>query len=154
MLARSTPVSGCSTFEGLWPLQRNQRIPRARVDGDGVADALDVLHHPRIVARDVAGVDDQQEVGRREAIDEQIVDEGALRRKQAGILCLADRKLRRVVGRNALDRGEGVLAGDLDLAHVADVEDPGAGPHRRVFVRQAAVLDRHVPAAERNHFCR
>ena len=86
-----------------------------------------------------------------EAVDEQVVDERALRRQQAGVLRLPHGKLRCVVGRDALDGGERVLAGDLDLAHVADVEQPGAGAHRGMLVRQAAVLDRHVPAAERNH---
>ena len=40
---------------------------------------------------------------------------------------------------------------DLDLAHVADVEQPGARPHRHVLVDDAGVLDRHVPAGELDH---
>jgi len=133
-------------------LHGDQRVARARVDGDRVAHALDVFGHPRVVLGDVAGVHDQQEVRGAEAVHEQVVDEGALRREEAGVLRLADLQLRRVVGRDALDRGKRVLAGDLDLAHVADVEDAGLGADGGVFVREAAVLDRHVPAAERDHF--
>ena len=50
-----------------------------------------------------------------------------------------------------LDRGQRVLAGDLDLAHVADVEDAGARPHGHVLVGDARVLDGHVPAGVRHH---
>jgi hypothetical protein len=42
-------------------------------------------------------------------------------------------------------------AGDLDLAHVADVEEPRARPHGHVLVGDAGVLDGHVPAAEFDH---
>ena len=50
-----------------------------------------------------------------------------------------------------LDRLQRVPAGDLDLPHVADVEQPGAGPHGHVLVDQARVFDGHVPAAELDH---
>ena len=87
-----------------------------------------------------------------EAVDEQVVDERALRRQQAGVLRLPDlRASTASLRRDALDGGERVLAGDLDLAHVADVEEPGARAHRHVLVDDAGVLDRHVPAAERDH---
>ena len=43
-------------------LHREQRVARAGVDGDGVAGRLDVLGDPGVVLRDVAGVDDEQEV--------------------------------------------------------------------------------------------
>ena len=60
----STPVSGCRMLERLRPLNRQQRIARARVDGDRVARRLDLLGDPGVVLRDVAGVDDQQEMRR------------------------------------------------------------------------------------------
>src|SRR5476651_375628 len=139
-------------FQRFGALDGDQRIARARIDGHRIADTLDVLGHPRVVLRDVPRVDDEEEMRGTETVHEQVVDERALRREQAGVLRLPDLQLRRVVRRDALDRRERVLAGDLDLAHVADVEDPGAGAHGRVFVREAAVLDGHVPAAERDHF--
>ena len=89
---------------------------------------------------------------RGEAVDEQVVDERALRREQARVLRLTDGKLRRVVGRDALHGGQRVLAGDFDLAHVADVEQPGAGRGRPACsFDEAGILDRHVPAAKRHH---
>ena len=56
-----------------------------------------------------------------------------------------------VVGRDVLDRLERVGAGDLDLPHVGDVEQPGPRAHGHVLVGDAGVLDRHVPAAELDH---
>ena len=42
-------------------------------------------------------------------------------------------------------------AGQLDLAHVADVEQPGARADGQVLVGDAGVFDGHVPAAELDH---
>ena len=56
-----------------------------------------------------------------------------------------------VVGRDTLDGGERVVAGDLDLAHVAHVEQTGSGADGHVLLDDAGVLDGHVPAAEGNH---
>ena len=64
---------------------------------------------------------------------------------------LADREPGGVVGGDVLDGLERVPAGDLDLAHVADVEEAGAGPHGLMLEDDAGVLDWHVPAAELDH---
>jgi hypothetical protein len=53
--------------------------------------------------------------------------------------------------RDALHRRERIGAGDLDLAHVADVEQPGASADGHVLQDEARVLDGHVPPAERHH---
>ena len=73
------------------------------------------------------------------------------RRRQARVVGLADLQARGVVGRDPLDGGERVLAGHFDLAHVADVEQAGPGAHGQVLLRQAGILDRHVPAGKRHH---
>jgi hypothetical protein len=62
-----------------------------------------------------------------------------------------NRQLRGIVRRNVLDGRERVAARDLDLPHVADVEQPRARPDGQVLVTDAGVLNRHVPAAEFNH---
>ena len=135
-------------------LHGDERVSRARVDGHGIARRLDLARDPRVVLPDVAGVDHEQEMIGREAIHEQVVDERAGRRHQAGVLRLTDGEPAGVVRRNALHGRQRVLAGDLDLAHVADVEEAGARPHGGVLGHDAAagILDGHVPAAERNHF--
>ena len=88
---------------------------------------------------------------RPESIDEQVVDERPFGRRQAGVLNLADLQLRRIVRGDVLDRLERALAGNLDLAHVRDVEQSGRGANRHVLGGDAGVLHRHVPAAKRDH---
>ncbi len=88
---------------------------------------------------------------RRETIDEQVVHERAAVCHQPGVLRLADLELRRIVGRDALNRGQGVLAGDFDLAHVAHVEQPGSFANRQMLGDDARVFDGHVPAAKGHH---
>jgi hypothetical protein len=39
---------------------------------------------------------------------------------------------------------------DLELTHVADIEQTGSGAHSGVFLDDAAVLDGHFPSAEWN----
>ena len=54
-------------------------------------------------------------------------------------------------GRDALDRLERVLAGNFDLAHVADVEQTAGRTHRRVLFGSTAVGDGHLPPSEVHH---
>ena len=61
------------------------------------------------------------------------------------------RQLAGIVAGDVLDGAESVAAGNLDLPHVADVEEPGGGADRHVLLDEAGVLDRHVPAAELDH---
>ena len=133
------------------PLQREQRVARARVHRHRIADALDVLGDPVEVLHDVRRVDDEHEVLVRQPVGQHVVHERALRRRQRGILRLPDGQAAGVVRRDVLDRGQRVGARDLDLPHVADVEQPGARAHGHVLVDDAGVFDRHVPAAELDH---
>jgi len=52
--------------------------------------------------------------------------------------------------------GQGARAAELNLAHVADVEEAHAGADGQVLgdetSARAGVLDRHIPAAEVHHF--
>jgi hypothetical protein len=62
-------------------------------------------------------------------------------------------QLRRIAGAQHLYGGHRVFAGDLELAHVADVEETGALTDGKMLLRDAGVLDGHVPAAEGDHLC-
>ena len=59
---------------------------------------------------------------------------------------------RGVVARDLLHGGERITSRDLDLTHVADVEQAGAGSHRHVLLGDPRVFERHLPSAERDHF--
>ena len=46
-----------------------------------------------------------------------------------------------------------LVAADLELAHVRDIEDTGPRPHGAVLVHDRPVLDRHLEAGEGNEAC-
>jgi hypothetical protein len=145
------PGQGLHHADRLRALDGNKRVPRAGVHRHRVAGRLDVFGDMSVIGRNVRRVDDQQEMLFGQPVHEQVVDERTGGAHQAGIVGLADLQLRRVVARNALDRVERVSARDLDLAHVADVEQAGARAHGHVFGDDAGVFDRHIPAAEGHH---
>ena len=132
-------------------LQGDQRVAAARGDGHRVARRPDLPADPGDVLGDVGGVDDQQIVPGGELVDEQVVDDSALGRGQRGVLRAPRLELPGVVRRDALHGRERVVAGDLHLAHVADVEEPGRGAHRLMLLGDAGVLNRHVPPSEGGH---
>ena len=114
-------------------------------------EALGVAGDPGEVLVVVGRVDHEEVLLRTHAVDQHVVDEGRLRRHQGRVLDLPRGELGGVVRGEPLDVGQGVLARDQDLAHVADVEEPGLGPDGHVLGNDARVLDRHLPAAELDH---
>ena len=76
--------------KGLRPLDGDEGVSGADVDGDGVTDRLDVLDDVCVIAIDVLGVDNQEKVLRSQSVHEQVVDERALRGQQTRVLCLSD----------------------------------------------------------------
>ena len=56
-----------------------------------------------------------------------------------------------VVGGDEIGQARGFRPADLDLAHVADVEQADRRAHGLVLVDDAGVLHGHVPAAEIDH---
>ncbi len=115
----------------------------------------DLLANPGVVLVLGAGVDDEQVVVVAEPVDEDVVDERALRREQRGVVRLAVLEARGIVHGDVLHGGQRAGAAKLDLAHVAHVEEADAGAHGQVLGDEAAagagILDRHVPAAEVDH---
>ena len=142
---------GLHDVEGQRSLDREQGVPRAGVHGHRVADARDAVLNPPEARLDVGGVDHQQEVVVGQPVHQEGVEERALGRRESRVLRLPDVEAARVVGRHALHGGEGVRPRDLDLAHVADVEQPGGPAHREVLVGDTAVPEGHLPARERHH---
>ncbi len=136
--------------DGLGPLEGELGIGVAPVLGRH-GEALDVIDDPGVILVGVRGVDDQKIFLGTDAIDEHIVDEGPLGGRQRGVLDLARGQLRRVVRGQVLDEGQGVLAADDDLAHMADVEEPRPGPDGHVLVDDALVFDGHLPPEEFDH---
>jgi hypothetical protein len=92
-------------------------------------------------------------------VDEDVVDEGALRGEQGGVVRLAVLELRSVIHGEVLHGGERAGAAELDLAHVRDVKEADGGADGEMLGHEAAgtavelagVLNRHIPAAEVDH---
>ena len=68
---------------------------------------------PREVLGGIAGVDDEQILVGRLAVDEKIVDEGPLLRQERGVVDASVRQLRDVVGRQGLEPRQSARAGDV-----------------------------------------
>ena len=85
-------------------------------------------------------------------VDQDIVHEAAVIVEQAGVVRLADLQLPDAVGGDEIGELRRLRPADLDLAHVADIEEPGGGADGVVLVDDSGVLDGHVPASEIDHF--
>ena len=120
-----------------------------------------LLANPGEVLLRGARVDDQQIVVFAQAVHEDVVDEGALRREQRGVVRLPIHEARRVVHGDVLDSSKRAGTAKLDLAHVAHVEETDGGAHRHVLPNQSnaeaaggsGVFDGHIPSAEVDHLC-
>ncbi len=109
---------------------------------------------PVPVLFDVGGIDDQH-IGLVlfEAIHDQVVHDPAGLVGKGAVLRLTGRQFRGIVGGDALDQVQGMFAFHDELAHMADIEDPGVCADGLVFVVDAAVADRHIVTGEFGHFC-
>ena len=100
----------------------------------------------------VGGVDAQEIVVVGDFVDQHVVDESAVLVEQARILDLAGLEAAGGVGGDVIGQPQRLRAGDVDLAHVADIENTHAAAHGEVFFDQRGILHGHVPAAEIHHF--
>ncbi len=141
-------VSGArtSTERGPWiahravARERSSRIARKRVDplGEQVADQ-----------GSVAGVGHDQEPLLGQAVDDQVIEDPAVRGADHRVVGPADREAGRL-----RDDGRGQRLGrlgplDEQLAHVGQIEQAGPLADGPVLLEDAGVLERHLPAAER-----
>ena len=115
------------------------------------ARAAGMPGHPRPVLVDVRRVHRQHEAIARQARDRQVVDDAALRRAENRVLNLADVERAHVVRGQRLERRERALTVDLELAHVAHVEEAHRRAHRAMLLQDSAILHGHVPPAEFHH---
>ena len=138
-----------------WPLDGDQSYlgaPVAQVDavhaGGDRARVLDdhvgvggVDHDAVPVAADAAA----------KAVDDHVVDDPARLIEDERVARPAHRQPVEVQAGQPLDAGGGPGAGNVDLPHVADVEQAGRRAHGAVLGDDARVLHRHAPAREGDH---
>jgi hypothetical protein len=98
--------------------------------------------------RGVGGVRDHEELAGGHPVDDQVVDDPAVRGADHGVTGPAGRQRGRLPDQGVVQRVGGVRAGDRDLAHVRQVEQAGRRAYRVVLCRLAAVPQRHQPPGE------
>jgi hypothetical protein len=143
-------------LKGAWALESELGVVAGVVgDVDG-RKAADLPANPGVVFVFGAGVDYEEIVIGAETMDEDIVDEGSLRSEQGGVLGLAVFETGSVVHGDVLNGGQRAGTAELNLAHVGDVKQTDGGADGEMLGEDACsgtgVLDRHIPAAEVDHF--
>ena len=82
-------------------------------------------------------------------MDEEVIDDAPVGIEERGVLDLSIDQLCRIVGGQPLDQRQRVASTDLDLPHMAHIEEADAGPHRQVLLNGSRrVLHRHLPPSE------
>jgi len=99
----------------------------------------------------VGGVRDQQVTFGGKGVDVDVVHDAAFGVADGGVVALAGLQPGHVVGADAAQEGRRLRAGQLEAAHVGDVEHAGGGAHGGVLLDDADVLDGHLPAGEGHH---
>ena len=133
---------------GIGALEREHRVVR-----EGVLDLhlrRGVLLEPGEVLLVIRRVGHRQVAVLGQAVGEEVVEDPAVLAAEHRVLGAAHGDLRDVVGEDPLEEGLGARAAGLDLAHVRDVEEPGALADGDVLLADALVLHRHLPAGERH----
>jgi hypothetical protein len=121
MPLRSTAVSFCSVALGFRPLDGDLRVAVAIVFDDGVAMVLrgDVLE----ILILIGGVDAEEVVILGHLVHQDVVHKTAVLVEQARVVRLADLQFWHGVGSNGIGEFGGLGPANLDLAHVADIEN-------------------------------
>src|SRR5712692_7299695 len=106
---------------------------------------------PLAIHVDIRGVDAQHVMLRRKPIDDEIIDRAAAGRAHQRVLGLAVGEARRGICQRMLEQRERPRPAQVELAHVAQVENAGGRTHRQVLFDYAGVAERHLEAAKLRH---
>ena len=97
----------------------------------------------------VGGVADD-EVRAVDVVADQVVDDPAVLLAEHRVLRLAGLERAGIAHQRVTQEGHRLGSGDVDLAHVRQVEEAGRGTHRAVLLEDGSVLHRHLVAGERD----
>src|SRR5580700_6617038 len=87
------------------------------------------------------------------AINNEVVNYAALFVQHQSVLPVSDVEPLHVVGQYDIQPALGSWSRHLNLTHVRNVKDANVLTNSLVFVQDTRIEDRHVPAAEADHFC-
>jgi pimeloyl-ACP methyl ester carboxylesterase len=126
----------------------------------GTHDALRFMRtHPAMVAQNVDvegfrnGFQTVLHIAEESDRPEQfvVVDDTTVIIQKKGVLAFARLQAVNVVRQQVVQPSSRAVAADEELSHVRDVECADRGAHGGVFIENARVLYRHMPAAEIDH---
>ena len=83
--------------------------------------------------------------------DQDVIEDCAFRGGKDGVLNLSRRQAGDVVGGQFLQEIAGAGAPDVELSHMADIEETRPAANRQVLVDDAGELHRHFPAGKPYH---
>ena len=130
-------------------LDGHARVTRAFV-GQGDAGEEAGLH-PGEVLGGFGGIDHQEPCFGSGAVKNEVINHPAAFVEEERVLPLPDPETGVVVGEEAVQPVAGGGALDAELSHVRDVEDAAGTADREVFLGDALVLHRHIPAGKGHH---
>src|SRR5712692_2566944 len=103
---------------------------------------------PFAIHVDIRGVDAQHVPLGSEAVDNEVIDRAAVGRTHQRVLRLAVGETRGRICQRMLEQRERPRPAQVELAHVAQVENAGRRPYRQMLFDDAGVVERHLEAAE------
>src|SRR5260370_15509335 len=131
------------------PLYRHQRSLGTHIVQLG-ATAVEP-DEPFAIHVDIRGVDAQHVPLGSEAVDNEVIDRAAVGRAHPRVLGLAVGETRGRICERMLEQRERPRPAQVELAHVAQIENAGGGADRQVLFDYAAIVERHIEAAKLRH---
>ena len=110
-----------------------------------------MLRNPVKVLINIGRIHNQQKTLRRQPAHRQVIEEPASVITQCTVLELVHLQGTDVIQRQILHCRFSPGAGNLDLAHVADIEESGVRPHALVLLNDPRVGEGHLPATKLDH---
>jgi hypothetical protein len=87
----------------------------------------------------------------RQTVHDAVIYGASFWMHQGAVLGLKILQAGRVVGGDALEERQSARPADFDLPHVTYIEKPCRAPDCEVFLDDAGILHRHLPALELHH---
>ena len=134
---------------GLGTLNGQLGVSMAGVGNPGPKSVLPA--NVAIIPAGVAGIDTKEKPVFFQPMDQNVVHERPLLGEQGGVLNLTGSEASGIIAGGLLHQSQAAGPIDLDLSHVADVEQTHPSPHSQVLPNDTGVFDGHFPAAKSAH---
>ena len=114
-------------------LQRNLRVFRRHITQ--IRAERIALHDPREILIRIRGIHAEKIMIGRESVHQTVVDGASVRQHQCGVLSLIVPQARYIVGGDVLKQRQSAGAANINLPHMAHVEEARRRAHRQDALR-------------------